>query len=325
MIAAQRQPDHATIARFIERHQDAIGGLFGEVLTLCARRRPGECGGDRGRRHEGAWPTPAATRTSTTSRSLARSSRRRSRPTPPRTRSSARRRGDELPRSCARPAGPARPGCAKPRAGSRPSATPTPSRCRAIRPKRLKEAKRRLDEELWSESRANEAYERYRARGRMKDGRRFGRPPDPYTPPETPEGRINMTDPDSRVVKGLRGLVQGYNAQAVANERQIVLAAEVMTARPGLRSPRPDARRHPAPARPSWRHRPARGAAGRRRLLAPRADGGDRRRRHPGADPARRQQAQSPAPRLDRRPLRVHASRPGQRRRRRALPPSASR
>ena len=37
VIAAQRQPDHATIARFIERHQDAIGGLFGEVLTLCAR------------------------------------------------------------------------------------------------------------------------------------------------------------------------------------------------------------------------------------------------------------------------------------------------
>jgi hypothetical protein len=31
-----RPPDHATIARFIERHQDAIAGLFGEVLTLCA-------------------------------------------------------------------------------------------------------------------------------------------------------------------------------------------------------------------------------------------------------------------------------------------------
>jgi transposase len=46
--AAQQRPDHATIARFVERHQEAIAGLFGEVLTLCARRfgpagRPGSC------------------------------------------------------------------------------------------------------------------------------------------------------------------------------------------------------------------------------------------------------------------------------------------
>src|SRR5206468_9025451 len=38
VLAAQQCPDHATIARFLERHQDAIAGLFGEVLTLCARR-----------------------------------------------------------------------------------------------------------------------------------------------------------------------------------------------------------------------------------------------------------------------------------------------
>jgi hypothetical protein len=100
------------------------------------------------------------------------------------------------------------------------------------RPKRLKEAKRRLEEELFSEVRAHRAYEAYRARGRMKDGRRFGRPADPYLPPGTPEGRINVTDPDSRVVKGLRGFLQGYNAQAVTNEHQVVIAAEVMTAAP---------------------------------------------------------------------------------------------
>jgi hypothetical protein len=35
--AAQQRPDHATLARFLERHQEAIAGLFGEVLTLCAR------------------------------------------------------------------------------------------------------------------------------------------------------------------------------------------------------------------------------------------------------------------------------------------------
>src|SRR3954465_11847879 len=37
VLAAQQRPDHATIARFVERHQDAIAGLFGEVLALCAK------------------------------------------------------------------------------------------------------------------------------------------------------------------------------------------------------------------------------------------------------------------------------------------------
>src|SRR5687768_9981537 len=37
VLAAQQRPDHATIARFVERHQEAIAGLFGEVLTLCVR------------------------------------------------------------------------------------------------------------------------------------------------------------------------------------------------------------------------------------------------------------------------------------------------
>src|SRR5215213_10436448 len=37
VLAAQQRPDHATIAWFVERHEAAIAGLFGEVLTLCAR------------------------------------------------------------------------------------------------------------------------------------------------------------------------------------------------------------------------------------------------------------------------------------------------
>ena len=61
----------------------------------------------------------------------------------------------------------------------------------------------------------------------MKDGRRFGRPPKPYQPPARPAGKINITDPDSRNVKTPRGYVQGYNAQAATNGRQIVIAADV--------------------------------------------------------------------------------------------------
>ena len=67
---------------------------------------------------------------------------------------------------------------------------------------------------------------RRRATGR--DAWRRARPK-PYTPPATPQGRINTTDPDSKVVKGLRGWIQGYNAQAVTNEQQIVMAAEIET------------------------------------------------------------------------------------------------
>ena len=61
----------------------------------------------------------------------------------------------------------------------------------------------------------------------MKDGRRFGGPPKPYQPSETPTGKVNLTDLDSRNVTTLRGWVQGYNAQAVCTEDQIVIAAEV--------------------------------------------------------------------------------------------------
>jgi len=51
----------------------------------------------------------------------------------------------------------------------------------------------------------------------------------PYPLPPQPEGKINVTDPDSRNLKTTRGWVQGYNAQAVVGEGQIVLAAEIST------------------------------------------------------------------------------------------------
>src|SRR6516225_4507107 len=37
VVAANQQPDHATLARFRRRHQDAIAGLFGQVLSLCVK------------------------------------------------------------------------------------------------------------------------------------------------------------------------------------------------------------------------------------------------------------------------------------------------
>ncbi|MGH9065809.1 MAG: transposase [Acidimicrobiales bacterium] len=45
--------------------------------------------------------------------------------------------------------------------------------------------------------------------------------------PGPEEARANTTDPQSRMMKTRTGFVQGYNAQAAVNERQIVLAAMV--------------------------------------------------------------------------------------------------
>jgi hypothetical protein len=92
---------------------------------------------------------------------------------------------------------------------------------------RLREGRRRLEEDHEVHCRANEAYEAYRARGVMRDGRRFGMSPTPYTPSATPAGKVNVSDPDSRNVKTPRGYMQGYNAQGVCNEHQIVVAAEL--------------------------------------------------------------------------------------------------
>ena len=74
---------------------------------------------------------------------------------------------------------------------------------------------------------ANAAYETYRARGVMSDGRRFGDPPKPYSRREA-AGTINTTDHDSRIVRTEgQPASQGYNAQAAVNENQIIIAAEV--------------------------------------------------------------------------------------------------
>src|SRR4051794_24830979 len=227
VIAAQQRPDHATIARFISNHQDAIAGLFGDVLTLCARSglaKVGLIAVDGTKLHANASRNEnldyEQLAREIVEEALAVDAAE--------DELYGEARGDELPPEFATEQG--RRGWlreAKQRLEAERAANPAP--VPRSRPKRLKEAKRRLEEELFTEVRSNEAYEAYRARGRMKDGRRFGGPPKPYTPPTTPEGRVNVTDPDSKVVKGLRGWMQGYNGQAVVNEHQVILAAEVET------------------------------------------------------------------------------------------------
>jgi transposase len=230
VIAAQQKPDHATIARFVERHEQALAGLFSSVLSLCAQAglaRVGVVAVDGTKIHANA------------SRDATLDYERLAREIIEEAKAIdaaedelyGEARGDELPPEIATAQGRRK----YLREWQRQLDEKRAEEARPIlrsRPKRLKESKRRLEEELFTEQRANQAYEAYRARDRDKLGRRLSTPPKAYTPPATPEGSINTTDLDSRLVKGMRGWIQGYNAQAATNEQQIVIAAEVMVASP---------------------------------------------------------------------------------------------
>lgn len=61
------------------------------------------------------------------------------------------------------------------------------------------------------------------ATGQKKRGRKPSKP-DPE--PEA-EAKVNLTDPDSRLMKTREGYVQGYNAQAAVTREQVIIAEEV--------------------------------------------------------------------------------------------------
>lgn len=102
----------------------------------------------------------------------------------------------------------------------RDDSLPTALRGRAQRLARLSAAKQRLA------AREQQRQDAYAARLReraQKDPR--GRPP--TRPQPDPDARVNLTDPDSRVVRDYRGHYQGDNVQAEATREQIVVAAEL--------------------------------------------------------------------------------------------------
>ncbi len=66
-----------------------------------------------------------------------------------------------------------------------------------------------------------------RLRSRAEKDRR-GRRPQPPQP--DPGAKVNVTDPDSRVVRDYHGYFQGDNVQAVTSREQIIVAAEVTRA-----------------------------------------------------------------------------------------------
>jgi transposase len=159
VIAAQQRPDHATIARFVERHEDALAGLFAAVLGLCAQAGLARVGVVA---IDGTKVLANASRDANldyeqiareiVEEALAVDAAE--------DELYGEARGDELPPELTSSQGRRKWLREAQRVLDRrreQEARPVPR----SRPARLKEAKRRLDEQLFSELRANAAYEAY--------------------------------------------------------------------------------------------------------------------------------------------------------------------
>jgi Transposase DDE domain len=231
VITASQAPDHATIARFRVRHEEAISGLFGGVLELCARAGLVKVGVVA---VDGTKIAAAATHHANRSyEQIAKEI----------LEDAARidaeedalfgdERGDELPEGL-RTSGDRRKLL---REAKQALDAERAAQAKAIarnRGERLNECRRRLRQDWELERYVVTEHAAWHAAGIASDGSRrmVGARHNikPYPFPPAPQGKINVTDPDSRNLKTTRGWVQGYNAQAVVGEGQIVLAAEIST------------------------------------------------------------------------------------------------
>jgi hypothetical protein len=109
-------------------------------------------------------------------------------------RSTARPRGDELPEGLRTPAG-RRAWLREAKEELERKRAENPQPVARDRAQRLEMCRRRLAEDWQAERRANRRYEAYRAGGVMRDGRRFGSPPKPYSPAEAPRARSTRSIP----------------------------------------------------------------------------------------------------------------------------------
>jgi len=242
VITANRTPDHATIARFRARHGERLAELFGQILGLCARAGLVSVGTIAldGTRILANAADSANRSYSELAREILEEAARVDAEEDERY---GDRRGDELPPELADP---------------------------TTRRERLREAKRCLDEEYAAKQAEMAAWKRSKAEYTARTGyKQKGAPPKPRPIPPKEKARVNLTDPDSRPVKTPRGFIQGYTAQAVTTEEQVILAADVITGgnergrlRPMAEAAeaelkRAGSRRRTGPARPRRSPRPS--------------------------------------------------------------------
>jgi transposase len=195
VITGGLRPDHATIARFRARHQQALGGLFSQVLRLLAAEGMLSLGmlsldgtklaGNAAQKANKTLPQIEKMLAEAAERDAAEDARYGDAP------------GEPTPRTLAR---------------------------RAERRERLAAARDRLA----AEDRARRDAQRTRQQAwdaAAAAGQRRGRRPgdEPRTNRNNTEPRANITDPDVRVMRNQKGYLAGYNGQLVVTAEQVIV------------------------------------------------------------------------------------------------------
>jgi transposase len=204
VLAGNQAPDHVTIFRFRVRHEQALAGFLVASLRLCAAAglvRLGLVALD-GTKVAGNAADKANRTLAKLEEEVAQILHQAAEADQREDREYGPARGDELPAELASP---------------------------ASRLARLRQAKARLETE------AAERQRRYQRRVAelAAAARASGRQPRTHLKPRprdeapNPNAAANTTDPDSRFLHTRSGTVQGYNAQAVVTEHQVVVAAEL--------------------------------------------------------------------------------------------------
>ncbi len=202
VIAANQAPDHTTIARFRQRHEQALASVFTESLRLCAQAGMVKVGlvavdGTK-------MGCPAALAANRTKSHI----------------------DDQVATMLAEAAAVDAREDVLFGAGGTGDEPPAQLRGARARRERFAAAKAQLDAAADQARAAHEQRLAERAAKEQASGKKLrGRKPKP--PADESQAKANTSDPDSQIMKTKDGYVQGYNAQAVATEDQIVVAAEV--------------------------------------------------------------------------------------------------
>lgn len=212
VIAVNRQPDHATIARFLIRHREAICELFFGVLELCQRAgmvRVGRVAVDSTKLAANA--SASQNRTAAGLRAEAERIIAEAVETDRREDELyGEKRGDELPDELADP------------------------RTRTARIRELLDQAEREREQIEAERAEVQArHDEHLARtGKRLAGRPPRREPSKRQQRLLEQRKYNVTDPDSGIVRHRGMLMQGYTIQTVVGEGQIVLSARAIGSSP---------------------------------------------------------------------------------------------
>lgn len=204
VVAGNLRPDHATIARFRQRHTEALKGLFTDILRLCREAglvKVGVVALDGTKMAADAALDANRTYESIRSEVETMLEQAESTDADEDRLCGPEHRGDELPDAM---------------------------RDRRDRLERLKRCRERLEGEAAAAAADHARKLAERAAREAEAGQKLrGRKPKPVSETPEAEAKANVTDPDSRIMKTRRGYVQGYNAQAAATTGQIIVAAEV--------------------------------------------------------------------------------------------------